>query len=69
MDITVHKTVVMHVCYSRGDLSEDKKQARCAKVGLAELLPKANVLRTLRLKHQRIAFAYLNEISAILLEV
>ena len=51
MNVTMDQAMVVHMCHSRSDLPKDEEQARCTKVGLTELFPKTDVLRTLSFKH------------------
>ena len=51
MNVTMDKAMVVHVRYSGRNLPKDEEQARCTKVGLTELFPETDVLRTLSFKH------------------
>ena len=54
--IPVHQPMVMHVCHGARYLPEDEEESRRGEIGLAELLPEANVLRAVRLEHDCVPF-------------
>ena len=50
MNISVHEAVIVHMRHCTSNLSEDEQKSRGRKVGLAELLPQADMLGAVSLE-------------------
>lgn len=66
VDVAVHKTVVVHVRNCACDLPENQQKSWRGKVCLAELLPQADMLRTVCLEKESVS---LGNLGVRLLEV
>ena len=53
MDVPVDQAVFVNVRNCGGDLTEDQQEASGGELGLAELLPKKDVLRAVSLQNNR----------------